>query len=158
MLPILIILIFTVLTATVYSLDIVVNTWSGPFTSATSAAYRQLERGGSALDAVESGCSTCEANQCDGSVGYGNHPDTNGHTTLDALIMDGSTMDAGSVGFVRSYRNVIALARYVLTYTEHTLVVGEGAEALADMIGLTKRAPTTTNASREIYDRLAIFA
>ena len=26
---------------------------------------------GSALDAVEQGCSVCEAEQCDGSVGYG---------------------------------------------------------------------------------------
>jgi N4-(beta-N-acetylglucosaminyl)-L-asparaginase len=132
--------------------DIVVNTWSGPFESGAQAAYQAFQNGGNAMDAVEAGCSKCEEDQCDGSVGYGNHPDTTGHTTLDALIMDGATMDAGSVGFVRGYRNVIALARYVMTYTDHTLVVGEGAEALADMIGLVKRAPTTTNTSRDIFE------
>jgi hypothetical protein len=54
----------------------VVNTWGGPFMAATQSAYSTLKNGGSSLDAVESGCTTCEVNQCDGSVGYGNHPDT----------------------------------------------------------------------------------
>ena len=45
--------------------------------------------GHSPLDAVEAGCSLCEELQCDGSVGYGNHPDETGETTLDAMIMDG---------------------------------------------------------------------
>jgi isoaspartyl peptidase/L-asparaginase-like protein (Ntn-hydrolase superfamily) len=43
----------------------------------------------SALDAVEKGCSTCEDEQCDGTVGFGGSPDENGETTLDAMIMDG---------------------------------------------------------------------
>ena len=30
-----------------------------------------LTEGGSALDAVEKGCTVCEVEQCDGSVGYG---------------------------------------------------------------------------------------
>ena len=36
--------------------------------------------------------------QCDGTVGFGGSPDSNGETTLDAMIMDGVTMDVGSVG------------------------------------------------------------
>lgn len=52
--------------------------WGGPFTAGTDAAYLSLlETQTSALDAVELGCSTCEANQCDGSVGYGGSPDEN---------------------------------------------------------------------------------
>ena len=43
----------------------------------------------SALDAVERGCSTCEEEQCDGTVGYGGSPNENGETTLDAMIYDG---------------------------------------------------------------------
>lgn len=59
-------------------LPMVINTWGGPFTAATDAAYLALlESETSALDAVEIGCSTCEANQCDGSVGYGGSPDEN---------------------------------------------------------------------------------
>lgn len=52
-------------------------------------AWRTLESGGSALDAVESGCAVCEKEQCDGTVGYGGSPDELGETTLDAMIMDG---------------------------------------------------------------------
>jgi N4-(beta-N-acetylglucosaminyl)-L-asparaginase len=72
--------------------SIVVNTWAGPFTAATASAYDALTKGGNCLDAVETGCTTCEVNQCDGSVGYGNHPDTAGGVTLDAMIMDGNTV------------------------------------------------------------------
>ena len=43
----------------------------------------------SALDAVEAGCTVCEDEQCDGTVGYGGSPDENGETALDAMIMDG---------------------------------------------------------------------
>ncbi len=35
------------------------------------------------------GCTTCEEEQCDLTVGYGGSPDEGGRTTLDALIMDG---------------------------------------------------------------------
>ena len=52
-------------------------------------AWKTLAAGGSALDAVESGCATCEQQQCDGSVGFGGSPDESGETTLDAMIMDG---------------------------------------------------------------------
>lgn len=44
---------------------------------------------GSAVDAIEIGCSLCERTQCRGTVGYGGSPDENGETTLDAMIMDG---------------------------------------------------------------------
>lgn len=42
-----------------------------------------------ALNAVEQGCTVCEEEQCDFTVGYGGSPDENGETTLDAMIMDG---------------------------------------------------------------------
>ena len=35
------------------------------------AAAEVLKAGGSHLDAVEQGCSVCEVERCDGSVGYG---------------------------------------------------------------------------------------
>lgn len=128
---------------------IAVNTWGGPFSAATQVAYNTLTQGGSSLDAIVDGCSTCENNQCDGSVGYGNHPDTTGRTTLDALIMDGVTMDVGSVGFIGKFRNAIQLARAVMDYTTHTLLVGEGAEEFALMVGLEPQDATTNNSVKE---------
>jgi hypothetical protein len=63
-------------------LPMVINTWGGDFTAATDAAYlyithKNTKTNTPALDAVEVGCATCEANQCDGSVGYGGSPDEN---------------------------------------------------------------------------------
>jgi N4-(beta-N-acetylglucosaminyl)-L-asparaginase len=52
-------------------------------------AWDTLLSNGSALDAIEIGCATCESEQCDHSVGWGGSPDESGETTLDAMIMDG---------------------------------------------------------------------
>ena len=35
------------------------------------AAVQKLKDGGSYIDALEKGCSVCEVERCDGSVGYG---------------------------------------------------------------------------------------
>ena len=40
-------------------------------------------------DALMQGCTVCEDEQCDFTVGYGGSPDEEGETSLDALIMDG---------------------------------------------------------------------
>ncbi|KAI0102251.1 asparaginase [Nemania sp. FL0031] len=107
-------------------LPMVINTWGGPFVAATDAAYLSLlNEQTSALDAVELGCSTCEANQCDGSVGYGGSPDENCETTLDAMIMDGTTMKSGSVAALRRIKNAIGVARAVLEHTTHTMLAGD---------------------------------
>lgn len=52
-------------------------------------AWQTLNEKGTALDAVEIGCMTCEKLQCDGTVGFGGSPDEKGETTLDAMIMNG---------------------------------------------------------------------
>ncbi len=60
-------------------------------------------------------------------------------------------MDVGSVGFVSKFRDVAKLARAVMTYTSHTLLVGEGADEFGTMIGFTPYNPTT-NTSTAIYE------
>uniref|UniRef100_T1JAV2 Uncharacterized protein n=1 Tax=Strigamia maritima TaxID=126957 RepID=T1JAV2_STRMM len=102
---------------------IVVNTWA--FKEAAEKAWSILKQNGSALDAVEKGCATCEQLQCDGTVGYGGSPDENGETTLDAMIMDGVTHKAGAVGALRRIKNAISVARHVMEYTDHTMLVGD---------------------------------
>lgn len=119
-------------------LPMVINTWGGPFTAATDAAFLALTGTTSntaAIDAVQIGCSTCERNQCDGSVGYGGSPDENCETTLDALIMDGTTMNTGAVAGLRRVRDAIAVARLVLDYTEHSMLSGDLATDFAVRFG-----------------------
>lgn len=127
----------------------VINTWGGPFTAATDAAYQALLKPGtSALDAVEIGCATCETNQCDGSVGFGGSPGENCETTLDAMIMDGVTMKSGSVAALRRVKNAIGVARHVLEYTSHTMLAGDLATEFAIENGFTAET-LSTEASTE---------
>lgn len=126
----------------------VINTWGGPFTAATDAAYLTLlDTSKSALDAVEVGCATCEANQCDGSVGYGGSPDENCETTLDAMIMDGETMKSGAVAALRRVKNAIGVARHVLEYTSHTLIAGDFATAFAVQNGFVEETLGTNDSA-----------
>ncbi|KAM9849507.1 N(4)-(beta-N-acetylglucosaminyl)-L-asparaginase [Aulostomus maculatus] len=130
------------------SLPLVINTW--PFRNATAAAWSVLQSGGSVLDAVERGCTRCEVDQCDGSVGYGGSPDESGETTLDAMIMNGDTMEVGAVAGLRRIKNVIGVARAVMEHTHHTLLVGESASVFAENMGFTAE-DLTTNRSANIF-------
>jgi N4-(beta-N-acetylglucosaminyl)-L-asparaginase len=49
-------------------------------------------------------------NQCDTTVGYGGSPDEDGETTLDAMVMDGQTLDIGAVGALRGVKNAVGRA------------------------------------------------
>ena len=108
---------------------VVVTTWK--FMEAAKEAWDVLDNGGSALDAVEAGCSSCEYLQCDFTVGYGGSPDENGETTLDSMIMDGDTMNVGAVAGLKRVKNAIGVAKKVLETTKHSLLVGEAATNFA---------------------------
>ncbi|XP_027341469.1 probable isoaspartyl peptidase/L-asparaginase 3 isoform X2 [Abrus precatorius] len=77
------------------------------------------------------------------SVGPGGSPDENGETTIDALVMDGVTMEVGAVAAMRYVKDGIKAARLVMQHTEHTLLVGEKASEFAISMGL----PGPTNLS-----------
>ncbi|XP_061582167.1 N(4)-(beta-N-acetylglucosaminyl)-L-asparaginase isoform X2 [Cololabis saira] len=132
------------------SLPLVINTW--PFKHAAAAAWSALRSGGSVLDAVQEGCSRCEAEQCDGSVGFGGSPDESGETTLDAMIMNGNSMEVGAVADLRRVKNAIAVARAVMEHTEHTLLVGESASVFAENMGFVAE-DLTTNTSLNIFSQ-----
>ncbi|AEO68327.1 uncharacterized protein THITE_2151024 [Thermothielavioides terrestris NRRL 8126] len=134
---------------------LVVNTWGGPFTAATDAAYLSLTntttsspRHSAALDAVEIGCATCERAQCDGTVGFGGSPDEACETTLDALIMDGTSMKSGAVAGLRRVRDAIGVARAVLEHTRHSLLVGDLATRFALENGFGPEEDLATDESR----------
>ncbi|KAK3386374.1 nucleophile aminohydrolase [Sordaria brevicollis] len=120
-------------------LPFIINTWGGSFTSATDSAFSYLTQSSSnnknprlqALNAIVTGCSTCERLQCDFTVGYGGSPDENCETTLDALLMDGDTLDSGAVANLRRVKDAIAVAKQVLLYTKHSLLTGDQATEFA---------------------------
>ncbi|KAM7342377.1 putative N(4)-(beta-N-acetylglucosaminyl)-L-asparaginase GG24090 [Cochliomyia hominivorax] len=127
-------------------LPLVINTWA--FVEANEAAWTSLSEGNSALDALVEGCTTCEEQQCDGTVGYGGSPDENGETTLDAMVMDGSNMNIGAVGGLRQIKSATKIARMVLEHTKHTLLVGDAASNFAEMLGFRRESLTTPKSKR----------
>jgi isoaspartyl peptidase/L-asparaginase-like protein (Ntn-hydrolase superfamily) len=108
---------------------IVIATWSFGQT-AVKAAAPLLEAGKPALDAVIAGAQAVEDDPTVTSVGYGGMPNAIGTVQLDACVMDGHTLDCGSVGAVENIRHVAALARHVMK-TPHIYLVGAGAQQFA---------------------------
>lgn len=76
--------------------------------------------------------------------GYGGSPNENGETTLDAMLMDGKTMNIGAVASLRNIKNAMAVARHVLENTRHTMLVGEQATDFAVQMGFKKESLSTT--------------
>ena len=67
------------------------------------AAVDVLRSGGSAVDAIVAGIRLVEANPEDHSVGYSGLPNLLGEVELDASIMDGGGLRAGSIGALHGY-------------------------------------------------------
>jgi beta-aspartyl-peptidase (threonine type) len=103
-------------------------------------AQQLLAAGGSALDAVSLAVDLLE--DCPlFNAGHGavfTHDETH---ELDAAVMDGATLRAGAVGCVSRVRRPVRAARAVMEHTDHVLLVGAGAEALAARLGLEMVTP-----------------
>ncbi len=97
---------------------------------ALEEAWGVLRRGGSAMDAVELAIMALE-NAPAFDAGLGSHLNRDGRVQLDAILMDGQTLEAGAVAAVERVRNPIRLARRVLEASEHMMLVGTGAEQFA---------------------------
>ena len=130
--------------ASAASFPVVINTW---FANANNLTFSMLQAGYTALDSVEMGCTLCEDEQCDGTVGYGGSVDAYGDVSLDALIMDAETHDVGAVTNLRYVRHAISAARKVLHYSTHTLLSGSGGEGPGKKQGAFESAIVATSPS-----------
>ena len=115
---------------------------------ALQAGWKILSSGGSATDAVESSIVILEDDPTF-DAGFGAHLNTEGRVQLDAIIMDGATLKAGSVAAVERIRNPIRLARQVLEHSEHMMIVAAGAEKFAVEHGIPLCAPEDLIHERE---------
>ncbi|MGA7048863.1 MAG: isoaspartyl peptidase/L-asparaginase [Candidatus Sulfotelmatobacter sp.] len=97
---------------------------------ALAAGWSVLERGGSALDAIEESVALMEDDDTF-DAGRGSFLNRDGKVQLDALIMDGATLQAGGVGCVERLRNPVRAARKILSESPHVYFVGAGAEQFA---------------------------
>ena len=103
--------------------------------NARDAGWRVLERGGTAIEAVEAAVVVMEDDPTF-DAGLGSFLNADGKVQLDALMMCGKTLRAGGVGCVERVRNAIKVARKVLEESPHVYLVAEGAERFAEKHGV----------------------
>ncbi|MFW9833623.1 MAG: isoaspartyl peptidase/L-asparaginase [Candidatus Thorarchaeota archaeon] len=101
--------------------------------SAAEKGMCALEKGGSALDAVEAAVWVLEETNLF-TAGLGACKNRDGEIELDAIIMDGNRLESGAVMAVRDIAHPISLARYVLDRTSNFQIVGNGAYKLYEQM------------------------
>ena len=102
---------------------------------ALAAGSAVLARHGSALDAVEASVEVLEDDPLF-NAGRGSAFAADGTNEMDASLMDGATLAAGSVASIHFTRHPVALARAVMEHTPYVMMVGPGADAFSRAQGL----------------------
>ncbi|MGD2135724.1 MAG: N(4)-(beta-N-acetylglucosaminyl)-L-asparaginase [Gemmatimonadales bacterium] len=123
---------------------------SGNGLRAVARAGELLAQGVDTLDAAIEGVKIQELDPDDASVGYGGLPNEDGVVQLDASCMHGPTRRAGAVGALEGIKTPSVVAKYVLLYTDHIFLVGEGAKRFALSYGFEEEDLLTERA-REIW-------
>lgn len=119
---------------------------------AVTRAVELMLQGTDTLDAAVEGVKIQELDPNDESVGYGGLPNEEGVVQLDASCMHGPTKRAGAVAALEGIKTPSEVARLVALYTNHILLVGEGAKRFALSYGF-RDEDLLTPASREKWLR-----
>jgi beta-aspartyl-peptidase (threonine type) len=102
---------------------------------ALHAGWGVLSNGGHALDAIEAAIIVLEDDPVF-DAGYGSHLNLDGYVECDAIIMEASTLRAGSVAGLRRVKNPIQAARAVLEKCPHMMLISSGAERFVQEQGI----------------------
>jgi beta-aspartyl-peptidase (threonine type) len=115
------------------------------------AGFAVLEEGGSSVNAVKAAIVVLEDNLLF-NAGRGSVFTKKGVQEMDAAIMDGKDLAAGSVAGIRNIRNPIELAAEVMLNSNHVFLSGKGANDFAIKQGL-KLEPDEYFFSQFRYDQ-----
>ena len=118
---------------------------------ALTAGYAVLEQGGTAVNAIKAAVVVLEDNLLF-NAGRGSVFTKKGVQEMDAAIMDGRNLDAGSVAGIRNVRNPIELAAEVMVNSNHVFLSGKGANDFAIKQGI-KLEPDEYFFSQFRYDQ-----
>ncbi len=119
--------------------------------AAIQAGWQILSAGGSALDAVERAVNILEDDPIF-DAGVGSFLNQYGEVEMDALIVDGEKVSFGAVAAVRTVQYPISLARRILDDTPQCMIVGQGADEMAQQFGLVTRPNITFATSKQIAE------
>jgi len=111
--------------------------------------YPDLQEGMTALEAVEAAVKILEEDATF-DAGRGAFLNAYGEIELDAIIMDGITLNFGAVAGVQNLLHPITLARKVMEQTEHCFLIGKGAQLFAQRAGIPELDPRDLLTAREL--------
>jgi N4-(beta-N-acetylglucosaminyl)-L-asparaginase len=100
------------------------------------------------LDAIIAGINIQELDPEDQTVGLGGLPNEEGVVQLDASCMHGPTKRAGAVAAIEDIATPSLVAKAVMDYTDHIMLVGAGAKKFALQMGF-KEQNLLTEKSRQ---------
>ncbi len=119
--------------------------------SCVETAFEGMMRGNDVLDSLISGVNIVELDPEDSSVGYGGLPNADGVVQLDSCCMHGPKKQAGGVAALEGVRIPSRVAKAVMDYTDHHLLVGKGAQKFARNMGFEIEDDLNTDHSREMW-------
>ena len=119
--------------------------------SAVERAFRLIVEGADVLDALIAGVNIPELDPTETGIGYGGLPNADGVVQLDSCCMHGPRKQAGGVAGLEGVRTPSLVAKAVMEYTDHHLLVGRGAREFARMMGFAIEDDLNTDRSRELW-------
>jgi beta-aspartyl-peptidase (threonine type) len=108
------------------------------------------------LDAVETAVAMMEDSGLFDAGIKGSYLTAKGEVEMDASIMSGKDLSAGSVGMVKNIKNPVKVARLVMERTDHVMLVSRGVAEFGKLLDLEikRRRPTKrTLAKYNLYKK-----
>lgn len=100
-----------------------------------ATGFSILKKQGSSLEAVCAAVRLLE-NSALFNAGYGSVLNHKGKIELDAAVMDGSSLKAGSVAGVSRIRNPVLAALLIMNSSKHVMLIGKHAESFVQRHGI----------------------
>lgn len=119
--------------------------------NAVERAFRLITEGKDVLDALIAGVNIPELDPLETGIGYGALGNADGIVELDASCMHGPKKRAGAVASLQGVRTPSLVAKAVMDYTDHHLLVGAGAQQFAKAMGFTIEEDLNTENSRKLW-------
>lgn len=124
---------------------------NGGTQTCVARAFELMTGGKDVLESLIEGVNIVELDPEDAGVGYGGKPNADGVVQLDSCCMHGPLKRAGGVGALEGVRTPSNVAWSVMQYTDHHLLVGDGAQQFARNLGFTIEDDLNTENSHKLW-------